>query len=39
VSERGLEPTEAAAQPDGRPLVVEQDTLVLEPYQYLWLRG
>jgi amylosucrase len=38
VSERGLELTEDAAQPDGRPLVEEQDTLVLEPYQYLWLR-
>ena len=36
---RGLELTEAAAQPDGRPVVVEQDALVLEPYQYLWLRG
>ena len=39
VSERGLELTRDAAQPDGRPVVVEQDTLVLEPYQYLWLRG
>jgi amylosucrase len=39
VSERGLELTREAAQPDGRPVVVEQDTLVLEPYQYLWLRG
>jgi amylosucrase len=39
VSERGLELTQDAAQPDGRPVVVEQDTLVLEPYQYLWLRG
>jgi amylosucrase len=39
VSERGLELTQDAAQPDGRPLVIEQDTLVLEPYQYLWLRG
>ena len=38
VSERGLELTQDAAQPDGRPLVVDQDTLVLEPYQYLWLR-
>jgi amylosucrase len=39
VSERGLELTEEAAQPDGRAAVVEEDTLVLEPYQYLWLRG
>jgi amylosucrase len=38
VHERGLEITQDAAQPDGRPLVLEQDTLVLEPYQYLWLR-
>jgi amylosucrase len=38
VNERGIELTQDAAQPDGRPLVVEQDTLVLEPYQYLWLR-
>jgi amylosucrase len=38
VSERGLELRQDAAQPDGRPLVVDQDTLVLEPYQYLWLR-
>ncbi len=38
VSERGLTLTEAAAQPDGRPVVVEGDTLVLEPFQYLWLR-
>ncbi|HET9765529.1 MAG TPA: alpha-amylase, partial [Thermoanaerobaculia bacterium] len=38
LSERGLEITHEAAQPDGRPLVLEQDTLVLEPYQYLWLR-
>ena len=38
VGERGLELTQDAAQPDGRPLVLEQDTLVLEPYQYLWLR-
>jgi amylosucrase len=38
VSERGLELRQDAAQPDGRPLVVDQDALVLEPYQYLWLR-
>jgi amylosucrase len=39
VSEGGLALTEDAAQPDGRAAVVEEDTLVLEPYQYLWLRG
>ncbi|HEX6696250.1 MAG TPA: alpha-amylase family protein [Solirubrobacteraceae bacterium] len=39
VKDRGLELTPDAAQPDGRPLVVEEDTLLLEPYQYLWLRG
>ena len=38
VNERGLELTQDAAQPDGRPVVLEEDTLVLEPYQYLWLR-
>jgi amylosucrase len=38
LNERGLEITQDAAQPDGRPLVLAQDTLVLEPYQYLWLR-
>jgi amylosucrase len=38
VRERGLELTDAAAQPDGRPLVLDGDTLVLEPFQYLWLR-
>ena len=38
LNERGLEITQDAAQPDGRPLVLEQDTLVLEPYQYVWLR-
>jgi amylosucrase len=32
-----LEP--AAAVPDGRPLRMEGDFLVLEPYQHLWLRG
>jgi amylosucrase len=39
VHERGLELTADAAQPDGRPAVVEGDVLVLEPYQHLWLRG
>jgi amylosucrase len=39
LSERGVALTEDAAQPDGRPLVLGEDTLVLEPYQYLWLRG
>ena len=38
LDERGLALTEDAAQPDGRPVVLEEDTLVLEPYQYLWLR-
>jgi len=39
VHERGLELTAHAAVPDGRPPVQEGDVLVLEPYQYLWLRG
>jgi amylosucrase len=38
VHERGLELTQDAAQPDGRPMVLQGDTLVLEPYQHLWLR-
>ena len=39
IDRRGLELTEAAAQPDGRPMVLDENELVLEPYQYLWLRG
>jgi amylosucrase len=39
VHERGLELTPHAAVPDGRPPVQEGDVLVLEPYQFLWLRG
>lgn len=39
VRERGLEVTEDAAVPDGRPVALEGGTLVLEPYQHLWLRG
>jgi len=33
-----LDPAEAAA-PDGRPLRVEGDALVLAPYQFLWIAG
>jgi amylosucrase len=39
IRDRGLELTDDAALPDGRPAVVGEDTLVLEPYQYLWVRG
>ena len=35
----GSPSTAAAADPDGRPLRVEGDFLVLAPYQHLWLRG
>jgi amylosucrase len=39
VHERGLALTEDAARPDGRPATAQGDLLVLEPFQYLWLRG
>ncbi|MGZ8632651.1 MAG: alpha-amylase family protein [Solirubrobacteraceae bacterium] len=39
VHDRGLVLTADAAVPDGRPAVEAGDLLVLEPYQYLWLRG
>jgi amylosucrase len=31
--------TAQASEPDGRPLVLEGDTLVLAPYAFAWLRG
>jgi hypothetical protein len=37
--DRGLALTADAAVPDGRPAIADGDLLVLEPYQYLWLRG
>jgi amylosucrase len=37
--DRGFALEPAAAVPDGRPLRMEGDFLVLEPYQHLWLRG
>jgi amylosucrase len=36
---RGFAVAAGAAEPDGRPLRVEGDFLVLAPYQHLWLRG
>jgi amylosucrase len=37
---RGFDPTaRAAALPDGRPLELAGDQLLLAPYQHLWLRG
>jgi amylosucrase len=39
IADRGLELTDDAALPDGRSAVIGEDTLVLEPYQYLWVRG
>ena len=37
--DRGLALTADAAVPDGRPAIEDGDLVVLEPYQYLWLRG
>ena len=39
VHDRGLALHADAAVPDGRAVVEAGDRLVLEPYQYLWLRG
>jgi amylosucrase len=39
IHDRGLELTADAAAPDGRRATVEGDLLVLEPLQFLWLRG
>ena len=39
VHERGAAVTPAGAEPDGRPLRIEGDAVVLEPYGYAWLRG
>jgi len=38
-SDRGLALGPAAAEPDGRPLHMEGDFILLEPYQHLWVRG
>jgi amylosucrase len=37
--ERGVRLAADDPGPDGRPLRVEGDALVLEPYQHAWLRG
>jgi amylosucrase len=37
--DRGLALGPAAAEPDGRPLHMEGDFILLEPYQHLWVRG
>src|SRR3954463_684009 len=37
--DRGFAIADDAAAPDGRPLRVEGDFVVLAPYQHLWLRG
>ena len=40
LDEHGLRLTDAAAAPDGRPLRARRRaTLVLAPYQFLWIRG
>src|SRR3954471_7575479 len=36
--DRGFAASAAAAEPDGRPLRVEGNFVVLAPYQHLWLR-
>jgi amylosucrase len=37
--DRGFAVRAAAAEPDGRALLVDGDYAVLAPYQYLWVRG
>jgi amylosucrase len=37
--ERGLHPTPEAAVPDGRPLRIQGEFLLLEPYQFVWLAA
>jgi len=37
VHERGLALAPEAAEPDGRPLAVDGDFLVLAPYQHIWV--
>jgi amylosucrase len=37
VHERGLTLAPEAAEPDGRPLAVDGDFLVLAPYQHIWV--
>jgi amylosucrase len=37
--DRGFAIGDAAAEPDGRPLQVEGEFVVLAPYQHLWVRG
>ncbi len=39
IRERGLQLTPEASEPDGRQLNGYRDFLVLEPYQFAWLRG
>jgi amylosucrase len=39
LGDRGLELREDAGHPDGRPVRLEGDFLVLEPYQYAWIDG
>jgi amylosucrase len=35
----GVTPTAASAEPDGRPLRLEDDEIVLAPYQFLWVAA
>ena len=39
VHDHGFELSQEAARADGRPVTTQGDLVVLEPLQYLWLRG
>jgi amylosucrase len=39
LGEQGVTLDASAAEPDGRTLRIDSDTLVLEPFQHLWLNG
>jgi amylosucrase len=39
VHDHGFELSQDAARADGRPVTAQGDVVVLEPLQYLWLRG
>jgi amylosucrase len=39
LAEHGVEAGPRAGEPDGRPLGIDGDTLVLEPFQHVWCDG
>jgi amylosucrase len=39
LAEHGVEAGPSAGEPDGRPLGIDGDTLVLEPFQHVWCDG